>query len=410
MGIFNSARWMSAARQPFVALLFAAMVSLTCGLFIQAAAVAIGVAIALLTAAGVAWPWIALRGIRCRVRFATRRGCEGQRVPVTITITNAWPWPVWGLTLQDGFGPSSDDLEAISPAVAVARVGGWSKSEFAWGFCPACRGEYPLERPSIATSFPFGLWQSRRASEVENRVLIGPRSFAIRTLSQSQGCDHSDGAFSEFREGDLGDVLGTRPYRRGDSLRRIHWAQTARHDTLVVSERQAASRPAAQIIVDADAEVHRGNGEGSSLQWTLRIAASLCRSYAKRRASVRCLLGRKMLHVSSEGADMDLALDAMARVPLAGFAAGSLPAGQLGNRAAPCFQEIVITTDVGLQRWQSLTAQGRRRFVVLRAGAFAQTGGQDECRRAAPDRTCVRIEGSQDVPREFLGQWEAVLT
>lgn len=408
----------TAARQPAVALLAAAAVSLLCGLFVQTAGLAIATAIAVLTAAGVAWPWIALRGIRCRVRFQRKRGCEGQPVPVALTITNAWPWPVWGLTLHRGFGLPASDLAAELPVAAVARVGGWSTSQFSWEFRPACRGEYPLETPRIATGFPFGLWQSRRLVEVESRVLIRPQSFTIRSIVPARGADHTGAALSESRAGDAGDVLGTRPYRRGDSLRRIHWAQTARHGKLIISERQAASRAAAHIIVDADEEVHGGSGAGSSLQWTLRIAASLCQGYAQRRALVRCLIGRKTVHVSGEGPEMEMALDVMARVPLAGFTAGAAACPPFGSRASPCTQEIVITTDVGLRRWQASAgtspagrAGGQRKFVVLRAGAFSETGLQEHQggrQRATPDQSCVRIDGSQNVPGEFRDQWETV--
>ena len=34
------------------------------------------------------------------------------------------------------------------------------------------------------------------------------------------------------RPGNEGDVIGVRPYRHGDRLRSIHWAQTARRDAL----------------------------------------------------------------------------------------------------------------------------------------------------------------------------------
>ena len=61
------------------------------------------------------------------------------------------------------------------------------------------------------------------------------------------------------RPGTWGDVLGVRPYRRGDVLRRIHWPQSARHGQLVVCEVQA-SRPSVQIVLDTHPESHWARG------------------------------------------------------------------------------------------------------------------------------------------------------
>ena len=46
------------------------------------------------------------------------------------------------------------------------------------------------------------------------------------------------------------DDVMTREYRHGDPLRRVHWAATARHGSLMVRQEESVTTPEATIILD----------------------------------------------------------------------------------------------------------------------------------------------------------------
>jgi uncharacterized protein (DUF58 family) len=72
--------------------------------------------------------------------------------------------------------------------------------------------------------------------------------------------------------------MGVRDFRRGDSLRRIHWAQTARHERLIVTERQALRLPTVQVILLLDGALP---GPEQEREWAIRAAMSLIEGWSR---------------------------------------------------------------------------------------------------------------------------------
>ena len=163
-----------------------------------------------------------------------------------------------------------------------------------------------------------------------------------------------------------------RPYRRGDSLRRIHWPQTARHGQLVVCEVQASAVPCVQILLDNHPCSHAGLGPDGSYEWAIRIAASFAEGWIKQGAEADMVIEGRT--VTSRGgparARSAAVLDALARLAPDG---DHDLAGQLSGpeyRRSDCGIRVIVTTDLGLRRLPVEVARGRARFVVLKAGAF----------------------------------------
>ena len=136
-------------KHPLACLGLAALVSLTCGLLINSYAFALSGVLVGIALLGVIWPRIAVSGLTCDVKFERSRARPGEPVPVRLRIRNRFPWPVWGLSLRRGFfaGDRGRGRGRNTDGIALARVGGWSVSEFVWDFRPATRGSYPFESP-----------------------------------------------------------------------------------------------------------------------------------------------------------------------------------------------------------------------------------------------------------------------
>src|SRR5581483_4791016 len=146
-------------------------------------------------------------------------------------------------------------------------------------------------------------------------LLVWPRTYPVMPAPQLSVDQQVEGSFSPNKVGMSGDVLGVRPYRRGDSLRRIHWSQTARHDRLIVCEFQANARPMVQLILDADSRVHSGGGRDGSREWAIRIVASLAKGWLEAGVELGAAWNGESFPPASGPNQVNLLLDGLAKLP-----------------------------------------------------------------------------------------------
>lgn len=95
----------------------------------------------------------------------------------------------------------------------------------------ARRGWLTLERVTIASRFPFGLFRAWSPVKVRLRCLVYPRPAGTRALPPCLAHDSSEGGARGYG-GD--DFSGLREYRPGDSPRLIHWKSVAREQGVPV--------------------------------------------------------------------------------------------------------------------------------------------------------------------------------
>jgi len=71
------------------------------------------------------------------------------------------------------------------------------------------------------------------------------------------------------------DDAGTREYRQGDDLRRVHWRSTARLGQLMVRREEQPWQARCTLLLDTRSRAHGGEGPGSSFEWGVSAAASI---------------------------------------------------------------------------------------------------------------------------------------
>jgi uncharacterized protein (DUF58 family) len=383
-------RWLAWLRRPIAALSLVLAVALACAILIHPLAFVPFVAILLVLAIGYAWPSIAIRGLSARLRFFESRVREGDRVHAAVTITNSWPWPVWGISLEADIGGTA--------SVALASIAGRSTAEFEWTPVAGRRGEHPSGAPVLATGFPFGLRMARRRITVERPLVIWPRSVSLETLLDAAETRPSDDRFSEARVGESGDNNGTRPFRPGDSLRRVHWAQTARCGQMVVSERQAPTLSAVRVVFDPEERLHEGRGAESTLESAIRIVASICESYHREQALVECCYGHHTIRLAHGPIGLRQFLDALARFQPLPPEHDCRP---IHHRDCGIFQ-ITVTTSRGLrERVEHRHGHGDELRVVLDIDSDAHSG------RRLTGRA-IHIPATPDSLQVFKSCWKAV--
>lgn len=389
---------------PFGVLTLAALASLLCGLFLHSQGFVLCAGILAVITLGVLWPWLTARGLSGSLAFDRTRASEGDAVEIRLTLRNRLPWSAWGLAVRGGF----DDGGGAEPAEAVAGIASAPPRRTAlcrWAFRTSRRGVYPLAAPRLTTGFPFGLWENGRAVAVETPLVVWPRTFPVGPVPPVSGDRQVEGNVSRSKVGTNGDVLGVRPYRRGDSPRRIHWGQSARHDRLIVCELQSNARPVIQIVLDADPRVHAGTGPDSSREWAIRVVASFAKGWLEEGAQVGLAWGGHDLAPASGQAQAQKILDALAALP---DGCDRPLAEVLACPKCRGFRDglqVIVTTDRAHahQCCKACDAE-HQRWVVLKAAAFGGCAAPATWCAACPPPWLL-IESAETIPALLRGGW-----
>jgi uncharacterized protein (DUF58 family) len=392
---------------PLGILLLAAMASLLCGFFISRQGFILCGGILAVILLGVSWPWLSLWGLRGSISFEKARAIEGERVEACLTLRNRLLCAAYGLAVRAGLldqgAPPEEDEVSVSIASALPQ----RTVRFRWAFTPARRGVYPLSTPILTTGFPFGLWENRRALTVEAPLLVWPGTYPVGPVPMVSGDRQVEGTVSRNKVGSNGDVLGVRPYRRGDSPRRIHWSQSARHDRLIVCELQANARPLVQLVLDADPAVHVSQGPNSSREWAIRIVGSLANGWLAAGVEVGGVWNGQVIPAASGPKQMNALLDSLAKLPATGATSLNETMNSPACRSFTDGLQIIVTTDTGLNRATDGPISEGDRWVVLRSGGFLGTAEPAVAKATdLPIRPWLLIDSPEHIPSLLRSGWK----
>ncbi|MGH7763767.1 MAG: DUF58 domain-containing protein [Candidatus Dormibacteraceae bacterium] len=122
---------------------------------------------------------------------------------------------------------------------------------------------------------PFGLFEREVKLTQKTSVLVYPRVRPIPDLmtpsAQQVGSSQSLGAWADYPP----ETGGVRDYTTGDSFGRIHWGLSARHQRLMSKTFEQPLTTDLWILLDLDRNVHVGEGEESTVEYAVSLAASM---------------------------------------------------------------------------------------------------------------------------------------
>jgi uncharacterized protein (DUF58 family) len=155
-------------------------------------------------------------------------------------------------------------------------VGCGADATYRWHAIVQCRrrGIYQLGPHALALGDPLGLFRLDISYEHHDLVLIYPRVAHLPSIVLPQG--DANGAANRRRP--LWGVLpsaSVRDYQAADSLRYIHWPQTAHRGALMVKELEIEPSGAVWIVLDLHKAVHHEDGDLNTLEFSVVLAASL---------------------------------------------------------------------------------------------------------------------------------------
>jgi uncharacterized protein (DUF58 family) len=240
--------------------LLAAGVAALAGAFIAGRREFVFIGVAVLALPLLAAAWLVVARVRLHVEraFTTSVVEAGTPTTVTVAVANAGPLPTprsWAVDLVPG-------AEGATPPAELPSMRGLargSRRSSAWpvlryDLTPERRGIHEVGPLAVEEHDPFRLMGLRHVAGAASRLVVTPR---LADLAAEPGGRVSSEGESERvqRRADGGeDDLGTREYRVGDPLRRVHWRATARHGELMVRQEEQRSSPRSLVLLDTRAD------------------------------------------------------------------------------------------------------------------------------------------------------------
>lgn len=320
---------------------------------------AMGIPAALLLA------WLNTRAIEVQVERRTLRGQVGQEAEELIEVRNLSYIPKMWVELED---PSDLPGHQSRRAVVIPSRGlrSWVVSTtlqrrglFDWG---------PLR---VRGGDPFGIFYTERDYGVRQQILVYPRVVDLPRFQTPPASLPGEGRFRRRTHYITPNASGIRDWAPGDPLSRIHWRSTAHTGELMVKTFELDPTSDIWVIADMEGAIQAGEGDESTEEYTVTVAASVAQRYIAANRSVGLIsFGEDYTVVEAERGQQQLSriLESLAVAK----ASGEAPLGNLlieEQRRFGRHTTLVLVTASTDSSWlsplQSLVQRGVRASVVL---------------------------------------------
>jgi uncharacterized protein (DUF58 family) len=220
-----------------------------------------------------AWSRLNLRGIEIVADRSGDRLQAGAAYEERITVkNNTWLSKIW-LEIDD---PSEMPGHHARRVVTVPAKG---SRTFRTKSTITRRGLYSVGPVTVRTGDPFGLFRHERTYGRAQNVLVYPRATELPNFYVPPANLPGEGRFRRRTHYVTPNASGVRPYEFGDSYNRIHWASSARTGELMVKIFELDPASDIWVIFDLDRGVHIGEGDDSTEEYGVSIAASVARYF-----------------------------------------------------------------------------------------------------------------------------------
>ncbi|MFN0096264.1 MAG: DUF58 domain-containing protein [Dehalococcoidia bacterium] len=309
--------------------------------------------------------WYNTRHIQVSVDRRTDRAQVGQEAQEVIEVRNPYFLPKLWLDVED---PS--DMPGHKSRRIVIVPGSRSRN---WLVDTKLlrRGLFDWGPVRVTGSDPFGLFSRTREFGGKQQLLIYPQVVDLPHFQAPPANLPGEGRFRRRTHYVTPNASGIREYAPGDAFNRIHWRSTARTGEIMVKTFELDPASDIWVILDLERRVHVGEGDESTEEYAVRIAASICRHFLVQNRSVGLIsFGRDLRIIEPErgGNQMTRLLETLAVVK----AIGDAPLGNLLQEEQRRFGRhttLIVVTAATDDHWltaiQSMHQRGVRTAVVL---------------------------------------------
>ncbi len=211
--------------------------------------------------------------------------------------------------------PAPTDL-AIEPAERTFDVDADRSTRLRIDLHPQRRGRFVVPPLGIARTDAFGLVRTNAVWLPEQVMLVYPRYFSLGDLPLAMGRRYQPGGIPlASGVGDSLEFVGTREYREGDPLRKIHWRSWARLGQPVVREYQEEYFSRIALVLDTFLPRRPRPRERARFEAAISTLASVAEYFSRTEEVVDILAAGPDLYEVSAGrslGSLDTVLDVLA--------------------------------------------------------------------------------------------------
>ncbi|MFH1901172.1 MAG: DUF58 domain-containing protein [Candidatus Omnitrophota bacterium] len=220
-------------------------------------------------------------------RLIQNKLTAGESLHVELSLHNQGYFPLINSTIGDSleYANKKTDrtlfLDLISPG---------NKLNLKYDYTCQQRGKYIISPVTIRHFGLLGFFYIEKIAGLEKEVYVYPQTFRIQKVSALvKGSLPWFGVETNSITGDEHNFFGVREYKRGDSIKRIHWLSTARKNQLIIKEFEKQSFYQASIVFILNKDEDWGKGNEKVSEYILKIAASLAKYFIEKGVSVEIL-------------------------------------------------------------------------------------------------------------------------
>ncbi len=244
----------------------------------------VGVAMGSFVVSG-AWSRQVLGNLEIEVR-PPRELFAGRSAAVEVTLHNRGRLvPAYGVVVRDRDG----SVLLAEPFLAAGET-----HRHAARVTRARRGRQWLGPWRVEVLLPLGFFLKSKEVVRGVDVLVYPELLPTAAVPLERGGGRSS-VVTETRRGREGDVMQLRPFQGGDERRHVHWKQTARQQTLIVAEREAAVEEPRFLVVDLRVEDPSDPRVLERFERMISEVATVAVGRLRRRLPVGLVLGRQVI-------------------------------------------------------------------------------------------------------------------
>lgn len=311
------------------------------------------------------WSRLNLAGLEVTPDRHVDRLQEGAEFEERITIRNrSWLTKIW-LEVDD---PSEMPGHNAKRVVTVG-----AKNTKTWRVRSTIgrRGLYSMGPVEVTTGDPFGLFRHTRRYGRAQNILVYPRAVELPNFSVPSANLPGEGRFRRRTHYVTPNASGVRPYEFGDSFNRIHWPSSARTGELMVKIFELDPASDIWVILDLERGVQLGEGDDSTEEYGVRIAASVARYFLTANRSVGFMAFGRSFDVREADRGVQQYTHILESLAMArGW--GDAPLGDLLSNEARRFGRhttVVVITPSTDERWvaglSALQARGVKVAAII---------------------------------------------
>jgi len=209
-------------------------------------------------------------------RTAQETAFQDEMLNIKMNIHNNISRGVSFFEIMDYFPAAQPGKEKASLFVLEIKP----KEEISFNYAVECykRGLWKMGPIEIISQDALGFFRMKRTLNIMSNIIVYPSFFRIFAFPPlASGSVSWMGVETAKISGDSHEFFGIREYQRGDSMSRIHWLSSARHNKLIVKQFERSSIQEVTIVLDLKKGNDIGAGRETTLEYSVKIAGSIAR-------------------------------------------------------------------------------------------------------------------------------------